>query len=138
MPKRHLHQLVILRGSKDVLCFDSKFLEYPGNNFPSLYLAIMYHPIRRYLQEIGYTDTIIDVRSNKVKTLLGLNNINNNNTNNNNNPNLQEECIPSAGSQTVNGNVDVSKNKRLSATQGRKNTKKVSPEYPSLSQLCHR
>lgn len=28
----------------------------------------------RYLQEIGYTDTIIDVRSNRVRTLLGLNN----------------------------------------------------------------
>lgn len=81
--------------------------------------------LRRYLQEIGYTDTIIDVRSNKVKTLLGLNNINNNNTNNNNNPNSQEECIPAPGSQTVNGNANVSKNKRLSATQGRGNTKKV-------------
>lgn len=28
----------------------------------------------RYLQEIGYTDTIIDVRSNRVRSLLGLNN----------------------------------------------------------------
>ena len=27
----------------------------------------------RYLQEIGYTDTIIDVRSNRVRSLLGLN-----------------------------------------------------------------
>lgn len=27
-----------------------------------------------YLQEIGYTDTIIDVRSNRVRSLLGLNN----------------------------------------------------------------
>ena len=26
----------------------------------------------RYLQEIGYTDTIIDVRSNRVRSLLGL------------------------------------------------------------------
>lgn len=26
----------------------------------------------RYLQEIGYTDTIIDVRSARVRTLLGL------------------------------------------------------------------
>lgn len=33
----------------------------------------------RYLQEIGYTDTIIDVRSNRVRSLLGLhdNNITN-------------------------------------------------------------
>ncbi|XP_072753299.1 striatin-3 [Anoplolepis gracilipes] len=30
--------------------------------------------LRRYLQEIGYTDTIIDVRSNRVRSLLGLNN----------------------------------------------------------------
>lgn len=30
--------------------------------------------IFRYLQEIGYTDTIIDVRSNRVRSLLGLNN----------------------------------------------------------------
>ncbi|XP_076247091.1 connector of kinase to AP-1 isoform X2 [Calliopsis andreniformis] len=30
--------------------------------------------LRQYLQEIGYTDTIIDVRSNRVKSLLGLNN----------------------------------------------------------------
>ncbi|CAH2231004.1 jg3458 [Pararge aegeria aegeria] len=30
--------------------------------------------IKQYLQEIGYTDTILDVRSNKVRTLLGLTN----------------------------------------------------------------
>lgn len=30
--------------------------------------------LRQYLQEIGYTDTIIDVRSNRVRSLLGLNN----------------------------------------------------------------
>ncbi|XP_044588996.1 striatin isoform X4 [Cotesia glomerata] len=30
--------------------------------------------LREYLQEIGYTDTIIDVRSNRVRSLLGLNN----------------------------------------------------------------
>ena len=30
----------------------------------------------RYLQEIGYTDTIIDVRSNRVRSLLGLNDMN--------------------------------------------------------------
>ena len=35
--------------------------------------------LRQYLQEIGYTDTIIDVRSNRVRSLLGLhdNNITN-------------------------------------------------------------
>ena len=30
-------------------------------------------PYFRYLKEIGYTDTIIDVRSNRVRSLLGLN-----------------------------------------------------------------
>merc|ERR1712071_167617 len=29
--------------------------------------------LRQYLQEIGYTDMIIDVRSNRVRSLLGLN-----------------------------------------------------------------
>merc|ERR1719264_938102 len=29
--------------------------------------------LRQYLKEIGYTDTIIDVRSNRVRSLLGLN-----------------------------------------------------------------
>ncbi|XP_059086744.1 striatin-3-like isoform X2 [Tigriopus californicus] len=33
--------------------------------------------LRQYLQEIGYTDTIIDVRSNRVRSLLGLNDANN-------------------------------------------------------------
>lgn len=32
--------------------------------------------LRHYLQEIGYTDTIIDVRSNRVRSLLGLSNLN--------------------------------------------------------------
>lgn len=31
-------------------------------------------PFYIFNQEIGYTDTILDVRSNKVRTLLGLNN----------------------------------------------------------------
>ncbi|XP_050077114.1 striatin-4 isoform X2 [Anopheles maculipalpis] len=30
--------------------------------------------LRQYLQEIGYTDTILDIRSNRVRSLLGLNN----------------------------------------------------------------
>ncbi|XP_055600207.1 striatin-3 isoform X3 [Uranotaenia lowii] len=30
--------------------------------------------LRQYLQEIGYTETIIDIRSNRVRSLLGLNN----------------------------------------------------------------
>lgn len=34
---------------------------------------IWFFSLFRYLQEIGYTDTIIDVRSNRVRSLLGLN-----------------------------------------------------------------
>lgn len=45
--------------------------------------------LRQYLQEIGYTDTIIDVRSNRVRSLLGLNN-NLNHTNNNLNNSVNE------------------------------------------------
>ena len=37
----------------------------------------------RYLQEIGYTDTIIDVRSNRVRSLLGISNTENQENSNN-------------------------------------------------------
>lgn len=46
--------------------------------------------LRQYLQEIGYTDTIIDVRSNRVRSLLGLNNNLNHNNNNNLNNSVNE------------------------------------------------
>jgi len=39
--------------------------------------------LRQYLQEIGYTDTIIDVRSNRVRSLLGLQAEQDNETNQN-------------------------------------------------------
>eukprot|EP00090_Calanus_glacialis_P035424 TRINITY_DN60486_c0_g1_i1.p1 TRINITY_DN60486_c0_g1~~TRINITY_DN60486_c0_g1_i1.p1 ORF type:complete len:698 (-),score=214.06 TRINITY_DN60486_c0_g1_i1:285-2378(-) len=39
--------------------------------------------LRQYLQEIGYTDTIIDVRSNRVRSLLGLQSDQDNETNQN-------------------------------------------------------
>lgn len=39
--------------------------------------------LRQYLQEIGYTDTIIDVRSNRVRSLLGLQSDQENETNQN-------------------------------------------------------
>merc|ERR1719295_2355775 len=39
--------------------------------------------LRQYLQEIGYTDTIIDVRSNRVRSLLGLQSEQENETNQN-------------------------------------------------------
>lgn len=51
----------------------------------------------RYLQEIGYTDTIIDVRSNRVRSLLGLNN----------NTDTEEINTPA-----LNGNEGVSQDKR--------------------------
>ncbi|KAI4463086.1 striatin [Holotrichia oblita] len=57
--------------------------------------------LRQYLQEIGYTDRIIDVRSTRVRALLGLNN----NTE-------QDENVNGA---PINGNES---NKRASETQG--------------------
>lgn len=58
--------------------------------------------LRQYLQEIGYTDTIIDVRSNRVRSLLSLNN----NTE-------QEENV----SPNVNGNEN---NLRARENQGKR------------------
>jgi hypothetical protein len=40
--------------------------------------------LKQYLQEIGYTDTIIDVRSSRLRTLLGLKSLSNSNINTNN------------------------------------------------------
>lgn len=59
----------------------------------------------RYLQEIGYTDTIIDVRSNRVRSLLGLNN----------NTETEENLTNTTG--PVNGNE--ASNKRANENQGR-------------------
>lgn len=56
--------------------------------------------LRQYLQEIGYTDNIIDVRTNRVRSLLGLNN----------NAEQEENVNPN-----VNGNEN---NKRASDNQG--------------------
>lgn len=64
--------------------------------------------LRQYLQEIGYTDTIIDVRSNRVRSLLGLNN--NSEQEDNNSP-------------SINGNEN---NKRASESQGRRTPAKKS------------
>lgn len=65
--------------------------------------------LQQYLVEIGYTDNILDVRSNRVRSLLGLNN-NNNNINNNNN--LDDEDI-------LNG-MDSQNNKKNAADRGGK------------------
>ncbi|KAI5710277.1 hypothetical protein M8J75_007225 [Diaphorina citri] len=67
--------------------------------------------LRQYLQEIGYTDTIIDVRSNRVRTLLGLNN------NNNVTSDDQQQ------SSNMNGEDPTGKNKTFDV-QGRKTPSK--------------
>ncbi|XP_052894142.1 striatin isoform X2 [Anopheles moucheti] len=59
--------------------------------------------LRQYLQEIGYTDTILDIRSNRVRSLLGLNN----------NSEQEENVNPN-----VNGGTES--NKRASESQGRR------------------
>ncbi|VVC40792.1 Hypothetical protein CINCED_3A006521 [Cinara cedri] len=59
--------------------------------------------LREYLHEIGYTDTIIDVRSSRVRNLLGINN--------NNNLNVDQ----GQGENQLNGN---NYNKRFSDNQG--------------------
>lgn len=64
--------------------------------------------LRQYLQEIGYTDNIIDVRSNRVRSLLGLNT----------NAEQEENVNPN-----VNGNEN---NKRASESQGRRTPAKKS------------
>lgn len=96
---------------------------------------MLFSIISRYLQEIGYTDTIIDVRSNRVRSLLGLNPAGTAGTD-------KEELQQAGGA--VNGGVagsssstggtspgggDLSGNsKRLSETQGRRApAKKVPP-----------
>lgn len=66
--------------------------------------------LRQYLQEIGYTDRIIDVRSTRVRALLGLNN-----------NNADQEENHNGGS--VNGNES---NKRVSENQGRRTPAKKS------------
>lgn len=68
--------------------------------------------LRQYLQEIGYTDMIIDVRNLRVRSLLGLNN------------NAEQE--ENHNGQPVNGNE--SSNKRVSENQGRRTpAKKTQP-----------
>nr|CAD7392470.1 unnamed protein product [Timema cristinae] len=72
--------------------------------------------LRQYLQEIGYTDTIVDVRSNRVRSLLGLNN----------NAEGEENLNNSSTMAALNGNE--SSNKRASENQGRRTpAKKVQP-----------
>lgn len=60
----------------------------------------------RYLQEIGYTDAILDVRSNRVRSLLGLNN--------------NAECEENLNNTAIALNGNEASNKRASETQGRR------------------
>lgn len=62
--------------------------------------------LRQYLQEIGYTDTIIDVRSNRVRSMLGLNN---------NNAEQEENVNPN-----VNGNDSGNSKRTTSELHGRR------------------
>lgn len=85
----------------------------------------------RYLQEIGYTDTIIDVRSNRVRSLLGLGPSSNNN---NNSDALKEEVNGGGASGTAAGAGSSSSDaagvnsKRMSESQGRRApAKKIPP-----------
>ncbi|CAF2996072.1 unnamed protein product [Rotaria socialis] len=67
--------------------------------------------LRQYLKEIGYVDTIIDIRSTAVKKLLGIksetnfNASNNNNNNNNNNISLNGDIKPSNESKRIIPNI---------------------------------
>ncbi|XP_050300974.1 striatin-3 [Anthonomus grandis grandis] len=71
------------------------------------------HLLREYLKEIGYSDRIIDVRSTRVRALLGLNTT----------YNADQEENHNGG--PVNGNDS---NKRVSETQGRRTpAKKTQP-----------
>lgn len=65
--------------------------------------------LRQYLQEIGYNDTIIDVRSNRVRSLLGLNN------------NAEQE-------ENVSPNINGNENKRNAAFRGRSTPAKESQQ----------
>lgn len=82
--------------------------------------------IYRYLQEIGYTDTIIDVRSNRVRSLLGLNN----------NAECEENLNNAAVVSTLNGNE--SSNKRACENQGRRTPAKKVLRLSKLVQFIKR
>lgn len=96
-------------GNKAGSYLESKFIYYLYNISINIILYIF-----RYLHEIGYTDTIIDVRSSRVRNLLGLNN----------NNNLNEIEQGQIESNQINGN---NYNKRFSDNQGQCSpTKRVS------------
>ncbi|XP_067624578.1 striatin-3 isoform X2 [Eurosta solidaginis] len=70
--------------------------------------------LRQYLAEIGYTDNIIDVRSNRVRSILGLNN-----------NSEQEENV----SPNINGNEN---NKRAAESEGRRTPAKKAQQNDAI------
>lgn len=84
--------------------------------------------LQQYLVEIGYTDNIVDVRSNRVRSLLGLNSMNNNNNINNNNNNMDED-------ELLNGGVglDSTNNKKNAAKGGATNPSSTSSSTASTT-----
>ncbi|XP_011180316.1 striatin-4 isoform X4 [Zeugodacus cucurbitae] len=70
--------------------------------------------LRQYLAEIGYTDNIIDVRSNRVRSILGLNN-----------NSEQEENV----SPNINGNEN---NKRTAESEGRRTPAKKAQQNDAI------
>lgn len=70
--------------------------------------------LQQYLVEIGYTDNILDVRSNRVRSLLGLNN---------NNNNLDDDLINGENNQNNNNNKKNELQRRAaSGTPSKKST----------------
>lgn len=76
--------------------------------------------LQQYLVEIGYTDNILDVRSNRVRSLLGLNSMNNNNSLNNNN--LDEEELLNGGGGVGLDSTNNKKNAERAGKGGEKAT----------------
>ncbi|KAH8271089.1 hypothetical protein KR018_007815 [Drosophila ironensis] len=73
--------------------------------------------LRQYLAEIGYTDNIIDVRSNRVRSILGLNN---NAEHDGSGGGLGGGTGSGSGGENLNPNINGNEsNKRASETEGR-------------------
>lgn len=76
------------------------------------------HLLRQYLMEIGYTDAIINIRSNRVRYLLGLNT--GDEPNENQNPNAagsKAAGAAAAGNDAVDGKTGGSKKSFMSASK---------------------
>jgi len=77
----------------------------------------MVQMLRQYLAEIGYTDNIIDVRSNRVRSILGLNN---NAEHDGSGGGLGGGLGGGTGGENLSPNINGNEsNKRASETEGR-------------------